>query len=350
MKFRNVLISFLIPFFSQMSFVSSIFTMENTKFLNTEELKAIIKSIRSPLASPLAESLFSGFEKKYIYAFNHYLDRVIETYRTNPQYGIWKKEDVLVGVVSKFLNESNSLNKYYPQEYVTSVKIEFVLKILRLITLAEFISISCGTNLTIWGEFGDVYCSTKSYEECHYYDKNHYDVKLYKIHLMPKETNYEKFWIRFLSDLYKNKDILSKTLMVKAKTAPEELCKYLGAPKIVLYIPGGKEDAQYVLDKIYELYHSEEGCEYTPAFNEKVTNFISFAQGNRDQKNKELEEGYPEDQKHFELSGLIYFKADFDGTSFGNPPKDYKLKNPARHFQHDTSGIIGTSQQRRASF
>lgn len=346
MKYRNILISFLIPLFSQLSFPLSIFAMEDKKFLNTEELKDIIKSIRSPLARPIAEHLFAGFEKKYIYAFNHYLDIVTETYRLNPQYGIWKKEDVLACIVDKFLNESNSLDQYYPQESLMSVKIEFVLKILRFLTLAEFISISNGINLTLWGECGDVYCSTKSYAECHYYDESHYDVKLYKIHLMPKEIIYEKFWIRFLSDLYKNKDILSKILMVKAKAAPEALCKYLGAPKIVLYIPGGKDDAQYVLNKIYELYYSEEGCGYTPYFNEKVTDFISFAQGNRDQKIKEQEEGYPENQKHFELPELIYFKADFNGISFGNPPQDFKLKNPARHFQHDTSA----SRKHRTSF
>lgn len=176
---------------------------------------------------------------------------------------------------------------------------------------------------------------------------------------MPKEINYEKFWIRFLSDIFNNnnKDILSKILMVKAKVAPESLCKNSGAPKIVIYIPGGKEDAQYVLDKIYELYHSEKGCGYIPSFNEKVTDFISFAQGNRDQKFKELEKDYPEDQKHFELPEMIYFKADFDGTSFGNPPKDYKLKNPAKHsqpdtsrIQPDTSRIEGTSRHRSASF
>lgn len=350
MKFKNILISFFISLLSQIGLTPSIFAMEDKSPLDSAALTRIIKSVPSSLAGSIAERLFFGLEEKFAYALDNYLDRIAKNCRNYPQYSNWKKDDALVGVVGKFLNESNSLDQYYPQEHVTSVKIEFILKMLRFITLAEFISQSNGIISTIWGDSGDVYCSTKSYAECQYYDEKIYDVKLYKIHLMPKDDNYEKFWIRFLSDLYKNKDILSKILMVKAKASPDELCKYLGAPKIVLYIPGGKEDAQYVLEKIYELYHSEEGCGHMSAFNEKVTDFISFAQGNRDQKTKEMEEGYPEDQKHFELPELIYFKADFDGTSFGNPPKDYKLKNPARHFQHDTSGIVGTSRQHRASF
>jgi len=104
-------------------------------------------------------------------------------------------------------------------------------------------------------------------------------------------------------------------LSIRVKNKPFPLCEEHRIPKIVIYVGGGKEKAQQVLDKMYEHFKDIEGLDRAPAFNERVTSFIYVTQGNRDDKIL-----YPQ---LFEKS-LVYYQPTITGEH-----KDYRLINPA---------------------
>ena len=122
----------------------------------------------------------------------------------------------------------------------------------------------------------------------------------YKIHLMPKDNNFMAVTINLLKAMQKN-HVLQQTISnIKIKPVFEVdingtkdtlygLTKddLLDVPKIVIYIYGGKADAQRALNEIYTIFKNEEGVNRSPKYNEKVTSLIYFAQGNRDDKDIE---------------------------------------------------------------
>lgn len=145
-------------------------------------------------------------------------------------------------------------------------------------------------------------------------------VSEYKIHLMPTDDRFIDA-IMTLSHAIKNNKELKKVIhQVKIKPMLESMAlshrAYAALPKIVIYVYGTKDRAQLVLDVIYEVFKDWQGVDRAPAFNEKVTSFIYFAQGDRTEKLT-----YPE---YFEEPNKVYFKTDVTGKH-----EDYHLKNPA---------------------
>ncbi len=156
-------------------------------------------------------------------------------------------------------------------------------------------------------------------------------VGLYKIHLMPKDAN--DFMIileQFLKALGTNPALQKAVNTLKVRSdfdfeenpqiLKEKLTKEYGneVPPIMVIAPSlGKENAQLVLDAVYNLFKDIKGLDLTPRFNEKITDLIYYAQGNGDDKIARPE--YFTDDK-------ILYKPDF--VSEKNP-QDYHLRNPA---------------------
>jgi hypothetical protein len=188
------------------------------------------------------------------------------------------------------------------------------------------------------------------------------DLNLYKIHLMPKEDSLETFWPNLLETVL-NDAVLSKKIDI-LKILPFEDSNLNGAPRIVLYVSGGKENAQNVLDKIYDYYKNAPGNDLIPEFNEKVTDLIYFTQGDRTAKHnyfdkhirpafdKAQEEGFcniidpkcievvknnlAEPPVVYELPDMIYYSKELGKMKLGKDDlqNDYfHLKNPAKNNQ-----------------
>jgi len=146
-------------------------------------------------------------------------------------------------------------------------------------------------------------------------------VRLYKIHLMPLDKDFKKVVLKLLRFIQGNEQLLQVISSLKVKPILEgdlSLSPGVGVlPKIVIYIGGGAADAQRALDILYREYHKQKGTGYGPSFNEQVTSFIYFAQGNRDEKMI-----YPE---YFEQPDMVYFLHNVTGKS-----ENYHLRNPKR--------------------
>jgi hypothetical protein len=141
----------------------------------------------------------------------------------------------------------------------------------------------------------------------------------YKIHLMPTDDNFIPAVITLCRAIKERDDLQGVIHQIKIKPMLESSAlscqQYKALPKIVIYVYGSKDVVQRVLNNIYEVFKDWQGVDRTPAFNEKVTSFIYFAQGDRMEKI-----ACPE---YFEASG-VYFKPDVTGTR-----EDYHLTNPA---------------------
>lgn len=158
------------------------------------------------------------------------------------------------------------------------------------------------------------------------------NVNLYKIHLMPKDEDIINATIALLDIIKNDPELQSLISQVKVKAAMEPLVKeycvehplseYYLLPKIIIYIAKGKDVAQRVLNKIYESFKNLEGINRKPGFNKKVTSFIYFAQGNRDDK-LQLPEYFNFQDPHPENRG-VYFKSNVTGEE-----QEYRLINPA---------------------
>jgi hypothetical protein len=147
-------------------------------------------------------------------------------------------------------------------------------------------------------------------------------VSEYKIHLMPTDDNFIDAVITLAHAIKSKKELQNVIHQVKIKPMLESMALsnrvYATLPKIVIYVYGPKDRVQRVLDAIYEVFKDWKGVDRTPAFNEKVTSFIYFAQGDRTEKLTFY------DTEYFEKPGMVYFNADVTGRH-----EDYHLKNPA---------------------
>ena len=162
-------------------------------------------------------------------------------------------------------------------------------------------------------------------------------VGLYKIHLMPKNSN--DFMIileQLLKALGRNPALQKAVNTLKVISGfdfegnPEMLKKKLleqhgnEVPPIIVIAPSlGKENAQFVLDTVYDLFKNIEGLDLTPRFNEKITSLIYYAQGNGDDKISR--------EEYFDKNnGKIFYKSDFEGAKLN---RDYHLENPVGKFR-----------------
>lgn len=152
----------------------------------------------------------------------------------------------------------------------------------------------------------------------------------YKIHLMPTDENYADTVTKVITALNTDPELQKAVYFAKfsMKPKPSEELQQLPLedilPRIVIYSEIGKEHAQTILNKMRELFGTEEGLDISPRFNQKVTRLIYFAQGNGDDKAKWLHKKNPDDTPFintiFEAPDYIYYRSDFTGT-----PEDYHL-------------------------
>lgn len=143
-------------------------------------------------------------------------------------------------------------------------------------------------------------------------------VKAYKIHLMPEQgwqntLNATQTLVNTLAHDPELRTLINAFKVRLGITIPTE---GVVMPTIVLYVFGGKEDAQKALDKIYEVFKNTKGLAISPRFNTRVTDFIYAAQGDGQYKTGDF-------TKYYEQPYQIYYRPDFTGTM-----TDYHLKHP----------------------
>lgn len=143
-------------------------------------------------------------------------------------------------------------------------------------------------------------------------------VKAYKIHLMPEQgwqntMNTTQALVNGFAQDPELRNLISAFKVRLGITIPND---GVVMPTIVLYIFGGKEDAQKALDKIYALFSTTKGLNISPRFNARVTSFIYVAQGDGQYKTGDF-------AKYYEQPYQIYYRPDFTGT-----PTNYHLQHP----------------------
>lgn len=151
----------------------------------------------------------------------------------------------------------------------------------------------------------------------------------YKIHLMPKDKNFLHTIIKLCSVIAKS-ELASLITNVKIKGILEannmiinKLEDILELPKIIIYIDGGRDNAQKALNIIYEHFGSMEGLDRCPRYNQKITSLIYFAQGNAEDKDEKYNQCG--DSSYFEQPDRIYFRTDVTGEN-----QDYHLIDPKK--------------------
>ncbi len=134
----------------------------------------------------------------------------------------------------------------------------------------------------------------------------------YKFHLMPQEGSEARVFIE-LARLIKNDRLLQRYIdKFKIKPWSYETLKNGNVPKIVIYVTQGKEAAQYVLNKLYERFKDYEGYGgYQPRYNQRVTNFLYFAQGDGNAKIDQFKDLFEDGVGAPSYTGSVYFKSDF---------------------------------------
>jgi hypothetical protein len=158
--------------------------------------------------------------------------------------------------------------------------------------------------------------------------------QMYKIHLMPKSANLVHATKQLVEAIRKDQMLQKVISNIKIKPIPDNIIEQIKSaveaetnkkrpysefwrlPRIVIYIGDGKRQAQFALNKLYRLFKDEKGTGWGPEFNEKVTDYIFFAQGNREDKIYNPE--------YFEPEDMVYYKSDVNGTW-----EDFHLINPA---------------------
>jgi|WetSurMetagenome_2_1015567.scaffolds.fasta_scaffold66074_2 hypothetical protein len=146
-------------------------------------------------------------------------------------------------------------------------------------------------------------------------------VSAYKIHLMPNEKadndigEIQKIWIKLLKLIKKDTALQMKITHIKIIPSPLSSLKKAGAPRIVVYVHG-KDNAQQVLDTLYDAFKDDEGSNKGPLCNEKVTSLIFITQGERPYKDDK-------NANFYEPNRVYYKNLLGDGTT-------YELINPGK--------------------
>ena len=163
-------------------------------------------------------------------------------------------------------------------------------------------------------------------------------VRQYKIHLMPRDEDLILVLKKLMTITATDNNFRDSLYQIKIKTYPNQLLLIISQlffgrqnqlPKIVLYAIG-KSNAQYLLDTIFKHFKDTHGSGLQPAFNKKITDFIYFAQGDRNEKID-----HPEFFKKSFHPALdkIYFDAQYLNTLISDQNKrfsqqDFELIDP----------------------
>ena len=152
----------------------------------------------------------------------------------------------------------------------------------------------------------------------------------YKIHLMPKGIkDVRSILEKLVSELKVNPAFKKAIYGFKIATPmpyglPDDLTKEYVSGRtrggripglIVVYPSLGKENAQLVLDTLYELFKDMPGMDLAPDYNKKITSLIYVAQGDADDK--------VGNEQYFGPGG-VYYKEELIGQPGGNALKSPK--------------------------
>lgn len=162
-------------------------------------------------------------------------------------------------------------------------------------------------------------------------------VQDYKIHLMPKGPIYEDF-DEILTLLKEDKELRKAVVTFKfllnfndIQLQEDSDKKQEIYPKIVIYCAPGKENAQFVLDRFSDQFKDKEGSGMIPRYSQEVTSYISYAQGNGDDKKiSEFNDFFEPDKIHYKLDWITWFK-----WLIGKHP-GYHLQIPGKQNQEGT--------------
>lgn len=149
-------------------------------------------------------------------------------------------------------------------------------------------------------------------------------VKLYKIHLNPNDQAMDYIVVKLFDIAHRHADFFQKNKIVfKILTSSAQARKETESPAIVLYAVG-KQAAQDLLNFIYENFKNDAhmGCDFAPGFNERVTDLIFFAQGDRGVK------GFVYAEDLFEEPDRVYYRQGLTRDRVTGAPDDYHLINP----------------------
>jgi len=148
----------------------------------------------------------------------------------------------------------------------------------------------------------------------------------YKIHMMPKSNRYKELiaLLQLIKDNPKVQNLIGafKFLVGSYKR------KLTTLPLIIIYPAAGKENAQQLLNIIYDTFKGFKGLDIEPRFSEKITDLIYVTQGNGDDKElitlpKDSPFARPEWIEYYEQPYMYYYAQDITGTY-----QDYHLKHP----------------------
>lgn len=130
----------------------------------------------------------------------------------------------------------------------------------------------------------------------------------YKIHLMPRDEKHAVEIMRILSaEFHTNRELCNKTSMFKIYEGSVKLVSEMMEdvnPLIVIYPSDGKENAEWVKDKICEMFKDVEGLNKCPRGNKQVTSLIYYSQSDGDAKKSSR-------TKTFFSGGGVHFKWSF---------------------------------------
>lgn len=112
----------------------------------------------------------------------------------------------------------------------------------------------------------------------------------YKIHLMPFDEDIIEILTILRQNLIDNPTLQGAISLIKIKKIDanevDTVRRYFkdSIPRIVIYIGGGKQNAEIVLNHLLAIFGTRKGLNTRPEFNAKLTSLIYFAQGDREDK------------------------------------------------------------------
>lgn len=141
----------------------------------------------------------------------------------------------------------------------------------------------------------------------------------YKVHLVSENQEAIAKDVTDLLQLVRNNVTLQKSIysvMVRSVTLRKEIDRM---PTIIITCAQGKNSAQQVINILFQVFQTKQGLGCKLPYNQKVTSYIYYAQGNSDDKKiKELEQ-------YFEQPAMVHYKADVTGKK-----EDYSLILPTK--------------------
>lgn len=140
-------------------------------------------------------------------------------------------------------------------------------------------------------------------------------VEEYKIHLMP-DGDLTPVVIKLLKALQNDPALQHAIAAFKVLTGNEYVFDGQSYARVVIYPTQGKANAQFALQKMYELFKDTDGLGERPRFNAKVNDLIWIAQGDSIYKRGNF-------LKYYEAPNYVYYNPEFMGAK-----QNYHLLHP----------------------